>query len=1097
MIPDPARAAEVLRFWRTVELFSPQDVPKVDPRHKRAPVFAPSSGGDWPWEPLHELRARPMDPRFVWQHTVYLGVYRVEAVFDVLQTIFEPDVESFDRRPPGHSALAAFIVSDDGQLLSDSLVLSTCAWATGRAITPGPANPRWLDDYSLVEEEFQALAGRLLDPVNARSRTAPTPAQDEPVHLTGDMIRSFLRATSDLLHVGTALRPSEIRVRSRRVKIEDAGQVDGNDFLNSFFIEDLSKVAAHVRTGSLGSGLARYLLEDSQIDTSGRLDVQLRFDALYDRSDPDWTPLGRWPSNIENPLALSQQVAVNAIARDLHSTSGLFAVNGPPGTGKTTMLRDLIAGIVVERAKVLASLTQPTDAFVGVTTWKTGDWTRRVSRFRPDLTGFEIVVASSNNGAVENVSDEIPGASAVDSALCQHTDYFGDLGTALLNAERDEFAEETSQRQREVTDEEGANAPRAQAWAMVAGRLGNKPNRRRFRSTFWFDERVTKNDRTEQGETPPRPGMQSILQRLDADLTRGHPTVGWADATAEFRAAQARVSRALTVRAHAHQVYKDVSAARVVRDTAAGDVSAADVAVNLHLDRFNRLQPALTTLTEQRVRAAQARVEHHSFRPGFWESFFTAGRRMRSWSAQLEQLETELAVREQELAETSRDSQAAAVDYNAAVATRRYHQAYREQADRRLADLEIAARAAQQKWGVFAPDPTWWSDKERRELRGLWLDPEANAARTELFLAALRLHKAFLANVPRQMRQSLHGAMDILSGEAPADLKGSDALTAWQSLFFVVPVMSTTFASFARVFSHLGQESLGWLLVDEAGQAAPQQAAGAIWRSKRTVVVGDPLQLEPIVTIPFRTQQAIRNSHGVSEKWLPSRTSVQQLIDETSQLGTWAGDETNPIWVGAPLVVHRRCDQPMFDIVNEIAYRGLMVNGKPPGGRYPADSAFPEAPATRWIDVVGRSADGHFIPDEYLALIDWLDKLFKTGINTGEVFVITPFRDTQRQLTELERRYGKNIRFGTVHTAQGKEANIVFLVLGSNPAKDGARAWAASKPNLLNVAVSRARRRLYVIGNREAWRHHKHFDVLARTLHTEQWHPPQLARDNP
>ena len=30
----------------------------------------------------------------------------------------------------------------------------------------------------------------------------------------------------------------------------------------------------------------------------------------------------------------------------------------------------------------------------------------------------------------------------------------------------------------------------------------------------------------------------------------------------------------------------------------------------------------------------------------------------------------------------------------------------------------------------------------------------------------------------------------------------------------------------------MGQDSLGWLLIDEAGQATPQSAAGAIWRSK-------------------------------------------------------------------------------------------------------------------------------------------------------------------------------------------------------------------------------------------------------------------------
>lgn len=58
----------------------------------------------------------------------------------------------------------------------------------------------------------------------------------------------------------------------------------------------------------------------------------------------------------------------------------------------------------------------------------------------------------------------------------------------------------------------------------------------------------------------------------------------------------------------------------------------------------------------------------------------------------------------------------------------------------------------------------------------------------------------------------------------------------------------------------------------------------------------------------------------------------------------------------------------------------------------------------------------------------------------------------------------------------------MILVLGSDPARDRARAWAASKPNLINVAVSRARRRLYVIGDRNAWMRHRYFDVLADGL---------------
>ena len=47
--------------------------------------------------------------------------------------------------------------------------------------------------------------------------------------------------------------------------------------------------------------------------------------------------------------------AVNTILSELEY-SGIQDVNGPPGTGKTTLLLDVIAEVIVRRAKVLADL---------------------------------------------------------------------------------------------------------------------------------------------------------------------------------------------------------------------------------------------------------------------------------------------------------------------------------------------------------------------------------------------------------------------------------------------------------------------------------------------------------------------------------------------------------------------------------------------------------------------------------------------------------------------------------------------------------------------------------------------------------------------
>lgn len=72
----------------------------------------------------------------------------------------------------------------------------------------------------------------------------------------------------------------------------------------------------------------------------------------------------------------------------------------------------------------------------------------------------------------------------------------------------------------------------------------------------------------------------------------------------------------------------------------------------------------------------------------------------------------------------------------------------------------------------------------------------------------------------------------------------------------------------------------------------------------------------------------------------------------------------------------------------------------------------------------------------------------------------------------LVERYGDDSdgMSGTVHTFQGKEAEHVIFLLGGDPKRPGVIAsFAGKKPNLVNVAVTRAKRRLVVIGDRNYW----------------------------
>lgn len=289
-------------------------------------------------------------------------------------------------------------------------------------------------------------------------------------------------------------------------------------------------------------------------------------------------------------------------------------------------------------------------------------------------------------------------------------------------------------------------------------------------------------------------------------------------------------------------------------------------------------------------------------------------------------------------------------------------------------------------------------------------------------------------------------------------------------------------------------------MVDEAGQAVPQHAAGALWRARRAVVVGDPLQLEPICQVPPQTQERLRVLYGADRRWLPSASSAQTLADEQSPVGTYVrvqaadGDE-QPRWVGAPLRVHRRCEQPMFDISNVIAYEGRMVYGT-------REASFPEEqhvyPPSAWIDVVADSS-GKWVSAQGEALVAILGRLHAGyGVALDRVYVLSPFRDViagcQSAVRSSRRFTGESAddfiseHIGTVHTMQGREADVVIFVLGTDPSSGkGARDWAASPVNLLNVAVSRARRRLFVIGSHAEWRDAPNFRELAARLRCCPW----------
>ncbi|BBJ32175.1 hypothetical protein RAS_12840 [Rickettsia asiatica] len=196
--------------------------------------------------------------------------------------------------------------------------------------------------------------------------------------------------------------------------------------------------------------------------------------------------------------------------------------------------------------------------------------------------------------------------------------------------------------------------------------------------------------------------------------------------------------------------------------------------------------------------------------------------------------------------------------------------------------------------------------------------------------------------------------------------------TVWQNFFMVVPVVSITFHSFDNMFKYFNHNNISWLIIDEAGQAQPQYAASAIYKSKNVVVVGDPMQTQPVSTLKQKLIEKLCEKFSVSfPDWSPSKVSMQHLADRNSLYQT----KYNKTLVGFPLLVHRRCQNLMFDICNKIAYDDKMIFAVSPPKSVISDILG----NSRWINVAdNNSTKGKH---ESKAEFDVLYQLLKSIVN--------------------------------------------------------------------------------------------------------------------
>ncbi|MFD8333217.1 AAA domain-containing protein [Streptomyces solisilvae] len=260
------------------------------------------------------------------------------------------------------------------------------------------------------------------------------------------------------------------------------------------------------------------------------------------------------------------------------------------------------------------------------------------------------------------------------------------------------------------------------------------------------------------------------------------------------------------------------------------------------------------------------------------------------------------------------------------------------------------------------------------------------------------------------------------------------------------------------------------VVIDEASQCSIAAVLPLLFRARRALIIGDPMQLSHIPGISPEQERQARVKAGLSAAWLEDRRlayHVHSSYHAAAQNGEAA----------LLLDEHYRCHPQIADIVNGHCYSGALEILTDVRAQVPAvdlTSSGETPPVLAWASVpFGESARGPggkswLNRSEADAVADVVREMLAHLPERATVGVVTPFR---AQKDALERLIGSDrVRVGTVHAFQGGQRDVMVLspVATANTPPRTAH-WVASQVNLWNVAITRAKSQLITVGDHGYW----------------------------
>ncbi|MGB1017768.1 MAG: AAA domain-containing protein [Chitinophagales bacterium] len=250
------------------------------------------------------------------------------------------------------------------------------------------------------------------------------------------------------------------------------------------------------------------------------------------------------------------------------------------------------------------------------------------------------------------------------------------------------------------------------------------------------------------------------------------------------------------------------------------------------------------------------------------------------------------------------------------------------------------------------------------------------------------------------------------------------------------------------------------LVIDEASQSDIASALPLIYRAKKVVVIGDSLQLPHISSVQAHEQKFVLDKLNLPiNEYNYLNDSLFEKAKKVSNLAYLKTGFLNE---------HFRCHPDIIGFSNRYYY--LPLAGQSLEIKTKKESYTLGNPGINWVDVKGEIEENRNVNKKEVEQCILLAKKLRAEFPNASIGITTPFKHQKQALLRAMSALpaGHKIMCDTVHKFQGDEKDIIiFSLTVTKDCRDGLLYFLnMGSSYLLNVAVSRAKSALYIVGNK-------------------------------